>query len=231
MEPLAPEVLAALQHYSAPTLANAIELFDVRPRSAGFASGLVRCVYPDLPPMVGYAATAKMRAATPPRPEKRVPPHVLWQHILSLPAPRVVVIQDLDDPPAVGSYWGEVNANVHKALGCVGVATDGGVRDLDEVAALGGFQFFAREVIVSHAYVHLVEVGGRVTVGGLDVRPGDLLHGDKHGVLNIPQSLAADLPAAVERIEARERAIITLCQSPEFGVERLRELFERPVRT
>ena len=104
---------------------------------------------------------------------------------MKVPAPRVVVVEDLDEPSGVGSLWGEVNANMHKAMGCVGVVTNGSVRDLDEVEPLG-FHFFAQHVRVSHSYVHIVEVGTPVRIGGLTVRPGDLLHGDKHGVTNIP---------------------------------------------
>ena len=103
--------------------------------------------------------------------------------------------------------------------------TNGGVRDLDEVRALG-FQLFAGAVMVSHAYVHLVEVGQPVAVGGLTVRPGDLLHGDQHGVVVIPRPIAGEIPRAADEIAARERAIIALCRSPDFSLERLSALFD-----
>src|SRR5215210_5324916 len=157
--------------------------------------GSIRAIFPQMPPAVGYAVTATIRAAQPPGPNVRVSVKDLYDHILSVPAPRIVVVQDLDEPPCVGSLWGEVNGNIHRALGCVAVVTDGGVRDLDEVEALG-LPLFAREVIVSHAYVHLVEVGTPVMVGGLEVRPGDLLHADKHGVINIPHDVADRIPEA-----------------------------------
>jgi 4-hydroxy-4-methyl-2-oxoglutarate aldolase len=101
----------------------------------------------------------------------------------------VIVVEDLDEPSGLGSLWGEVNANMHKAMGCVGCVTNGSVRDLDEVEPLG-FHFFASHIAVSHAYVHIVEVGTPVRIGGLTVRPGDLLQGDRHGVINIPLDLA-----------------------------------------
>lgn len=215
-----PDVLAALRRYNAPTIANAIELFDVVPRNQGFMDASVKSIFPAMPPFAGYAVTATIRAAQPPGPEVRTSVTDLYQHILSVPAPRVIVVQDLDDPKATGSLWGEVNGNIHKALGCVAVVTDGGVRDLDEVEALG-LPLFASAVIVSHAYVHLVDVGVPVTVGGLTVQPGDLLHGDKHGVIRVPHEVAARIPDAVEALERYERGIIEVCRSPDFSVDKL----------
>ncbi|GBD17268.1 4-hydroxy-4-methyl-2-oxoglutarate aldolase/4-carboxy-4-hydroxy-2-oxoadipate aldolase [bacterium HR26] len=221
--PLSPAVLRALQTLNTPTVANAIETFNIRPRNQGFMDASVRCMLPGLGVMVGYAVTAKIRAAEPPAPGTAVPRRRMWEYILSIPEPRVVVIQDLDDPP-VGSFWGEVNANIHRALGCVGTVTNGGVRDLDEVEQLG-FHLFASQVHVSHAYVHVVEIGTPVEVGGLTVHPGDLLHGDKHGVIQIPLEIAPELFRAAKEVEARERRIIEVCQSPDFSIEKLSELY------
>ncbi len=223
VQPLDPAVLKSLHMLSTPTVANAIETFDVRPRNVGFMSPEIACILPDLGRMVGYACTAKIRAARRPEPGEAVPRRAMWEHILSIPEPRVVVIQDLDDEP-IGSFWGEVNANIHRALGCVGTVTNGGVRDLEEVGDLG-FHLFASRVLVSHAYVHVVEVGTPVEVGGLTVRPGDLLHGDQHGVIEIPREIAPELFAAAKRVEERERRIIELCQSAEFSLDRLSELY------
>lgn len=222
-QPLRPEILRALQTLNTPTVANAIETFDIRPRSTGFMSSEVRCALPNLGVMVGYAATAKIRATLKPEPGTAINRRVMWEHILAMPEPRVVVIQDLDEAP-MGSFWGEVNANIHRALGCVGTVTNGGVRDLDEVEALG-FHLFASHIQVSHAYVHVVEVGTPVEVGGLVVNPGDLLHGDKHGITNIPLDVAGDVFNAAKSVEARERKIIDLCQSPDFSIDKLSELY------
>ncbi len=223
MEPLPDSVLEELRAWNTPSVANAVELFDVRPRNEGFASGAIKCIFPHFPVVVGYAVTATIRANDRPPQDARARTLALYDHVLSLPAPRVVVIKDLDDPPAVGSFWGEVNGNTFKAHGCIGVVTDGGVRDLDEVEALG-FQYFAREVIVSHAYVHVVEVGIPVEIGGLTIRPGDLIHADKHGVMTVPREIAHLVPEAARRIEERERALIDYCKSPQFTSEGLREL-------
>ncbi len=217
--PLEPSILDALRRYDTPTMSNAIETFDIRPRDAGFASIEIRCMFPELPPMVGYAATATIRARGK-GPDDQSP---LWGHVLSVPGPRVVVVQDLDDPPAHGSLWGEVNANVFTALGCLGVVTDGCVRDLGEARAMG-FHFFARGAGVSHAYVRVEEAGVPVRIGGLDIRPGDLLHADQHGVLLVPIEIAGELPAAADRVIAREQDFIRWLRSPDFDPAKLAEM-------
>ena len=223
--PLSPAILEELRRLSSPTVANAIETFNFRPRSEGFMRSGIRCLFPDQPPLVGYAATARIMALRPPDPAHRIHPERWWDYLLTLPAPRVVVMQDLDRP-CIGAFWGEVQANIHRALGCAGVITDGGVRDLVEVAALG-FAFFAAEVQVSHAYVHLVDFGGPVTVGGLLVRPGDLLHGDRHGVVQVPLDLAARVPEGATAVERQEREIIAACQAPDFTADRLKTTWRR----
>ncbi len=213
------ELRRELVLFSTPSISNGVETFEVRPRDEGFADGSIRCQFPQLGPMVGYAATARIRAARKGEGEG-VRSSELWSHVMSVPEPRIVVVEDIDDPSGVGSLWGEVNANVFRAFGCAGVVTNGGVRDLPEMEALG-FHAFAATVCVSHAYVRVIEVAQPVNVGNLEVRPGDLLHGDRHGVVNIPISIAADLPGAVRAIEAAEREKIAFCQSPEFSFEGL----------
>ncbi len=226
MEPLEPAVLDRLRAFNTPTVANAIEVFDVRPRNEGFMRPEIRCIFPRLGVMVGYAVTVKIRSMTPGAKGATIPPSVHWQDVMKVPSPRVVVVEDLDDPPGLGSLWGEVNANIHRALGCVGAVTNGCVRDLDEVEPLG-FHFFAGYVAVSHAYVHIVEVGTPARVGGLTVRPGDLLHGDRHGVTTIPLDLAARIPEGVKVVDTMERQIINYSQSPDFTVEGLTALWNR----
>ena len=213
------EVLEALRRYDTPTLANAIEEFDVRPRDEGFANIDVRCMFPELGVMVGYAATATIRA----RGRAQGDQAALWSHVRSCPAPRVVVVQDLDEPPAHGALWGEVNASVFQALGCVGAVTDGSVRDLDEVRGIG-FHFFARGAGVSHAYVRIESVGEPVRVGGLVIAPGDLIHADQHGVLLVPHEIAAELPAAADRVIEREQTFLLWVRSADFDPEKLAEM-------
>ena len=223
-EPLSQQELNALRQITTPTVANAIETFDMRPRNEGFADASIRCILPELGAMAGYAVTAKIAARE--RPQGALRPWEMWEAMAKVPKPYVVVIEDLDYPTPIGSYWGEVNGSIYQGLGAAGVVTNGGVRDLPEVRATG-FHFFASCVLVSHAYVHLVEVGGPVTVGGLTVQPGDLLHGDEHGVISIPHEIARELPKAAAEVEARERGIIEYARSPEVSAEGLRKLFER----
>jgi len=204
-------------------VANAIETFDVMPRSQGFMRPAVRSIFPGLGNMIGYAVTGVISAKTPPTSHMRIPRSEWVDYVLSVPEPRVIMLQDLDYPDVLGSFWGEVQSNVHQALGCVGTVTDGGVRDLDEMREAGFFAF-ATEVLVSHAYVHIVEYGVPVTIGGLTVSPGDIVMGDQHGVLTVPKDIAADIPKAVEEVEKGERRIIDFCRSSSFTPEGLKEL-------
>jgi 4-hydroxy-4-methyl-2-oxoglutarate aldolase len=206
----------ALQRFDSPTLSNAIETFDARPRDEGYMSMEIRCLFPDLGPMVGYAATGTIRA------KHRVhgDQTALYRHVRDVAMPRVVVVQDLDDPPGHGSLWGEVNATIFGALGCTGCVTNGCVRDLKEARAMG-FHFFAAGPGVSHAYVRVESAGEPVTVGGLRVSPGDLIHADQHGVLLIPIEIAGELPAAAERVIAAEQNLLSWVRSPEFNADEL----------
>jgi regulator of RNase E activity RraA len=219
-------VIDALRKVSSPSVANAIETFNVRPRNQGNVSSEIRALFPELGPMVGYAVTALIRAEPAPLQNHRASTFAWWDHVLSIPAPRVIVVHDLDEPRGQGAQWGEVQANIHRALGCLGVVTDGSVRDLDEVRALG-FQFAAAHVSVSHAYVHMVDFGLPVKVGGLWVKPGDLIHCDQHGAVTIPPEIAERVPEAVTRVEADERQIIGLCQSAKFSVDDLKALYKQ----
>ncbi|MGE3960331.1 MAG: RraA family protein [Dehalococcoidia bacterium] len=213
--PLTAEQLAAIARWPTPAIANAIETFSVRSRNTGFMSSEIVGRFPELGVSVGYAVTAKIRASIPPADDPETVDRDAWvEHILSVQGPRFVVMQEMDQP-AVGSYWGEVNATRHLAMGCVGIITDGGVRDLDEMRGMG-FNALSKSVLVSHAYTHLVEVGGPVTVGGLTVHPGDLLAGDQHGVINIPHGIAPEVAAAAQRVEDEERTIIEFYRSPNY---------------
>lgn len=202
-------------------MSNAVETFNVRSWDTGFMSWEIRSIFPDMPPMVGYAATCTMRARGVHEPQQDQ--SELWQHVLAQPGPRVMCVQDYDDPPGHGAMWGEVMSTIFKALGCLGVVTDGCVRDLKEVREMD-FNFFARSACVSHAYVRVEEIGVPVTIGGVTVKPGDLLHADRHGVLLVPQEIAAQLPAAADRIIEREQTLIKWVRSADFSAEKLAEM-------
>ena len=198
----------------------------MRGREEGFADQSVRCVFPDLGVMVGHAATVRIRTASRPPPGGIETTFRYWKSLLTVPPPRVVVVQDVDDPPGLGAFWGEVNASIHGALGCVGAVTNGSVRDLDEVRA-AGFHLFAGGVSVAHAYNHVVDFGTKVRVGGLTISPGDIIHADKHGVLLVPADVAHRVPEAAALISDRERDVIELTRSKGFDLDELRARVQR----
>ena len=219
--------LDALKKFDAPTISNAIESFKIRPQSEGFMSPQIKCMFPDMPPLAGYAVTAKIHADKPAGIGRTyLSRDEWWDYIESIAEPRVLVIEDLDEPKGLGAFWGEVQANIHKALGCAGCITDGAVRDLPPVKELG-FHFFAGCVSVSHAYANLVEIGTTVTVGGLTVKPGDLLFGDMHGVVQIPLDIAGEVASAAEAIMKWEEPILKHCKSKKFNKETLKNLVNR----
>lgn len=218
---LTPEQMENLGRLGASTLANAIERFHTRLHNEGFIDDSVHCLFPRLKPMVGYAATVKIRGSAPPTAAGPYPDRTdWWDYIVSLPAPRVVVVQDAATKAGLGSLLGAVHVNILRALGCVGAITNGAVRDLPEAEKLG-FHLFAGNLSVSHAYVHVVEFGTPVEIGGLKIHSGDLLHGDLHGVQSIPLDLAAKIPAVAAGILAEEQELISLCQSKDFSIEKL----------
>jgi regulator of RNase E activity RraA len=220
------EQIEALRRLDACTLANAIETFHERLRNEGFVDSSVRCLFPQLHPMVGYAATVKIRGSAPPTADGSYAPRTdWWDYIVSLPTPRVVVVQDASSRPGLGSLVGAVHMNILRALHCAGLVTNGAVRDIP-AAQSAGFHYFAGCVSVSHAYTHIVEIGKPVEIGGLKIQPGDLLHGDLHGVQSIPLDIAAEIPSSAARIAAREQAIIAFCRSAGFSLEKLREMVQ-----
>jgi regulator of RNase E activity RraA len=213
--------LDKLRGFDTCTISNAIERLDLRLRNEGFVSGAVRCLFPNLPPMVGYAATGRIRTATPPMTHRCYYDRMdWWSYVRALPEPRIMVLQDVDPSPGVGAFVGEIHTAIGLALGCVGCVTNGAVRDLPAVEA-AGFHLFAGSVAVSHSYAHIIEFGEPVEIGGLRIAPGDLLHGDRHGVLTIPLEIAAQVPVEASKILAEERQLIELCGSAQFSLDEL----------
>jgi 4-hydroxy-4-methyl-2-oxoglutarate aldolase len=221
------ELLHQLRRLDACTLANAIETFDSRLRNEGFVDHTVRSLFPELAPMVGYAATVKIRGSVPPTVNSAYPDRTDWlDYIASLPTPRVVVIQDTATQPGLCSLVGEVHMSILRALHCEGVVTNGAVRDIT-AARSAAFPCFAGSVSVSHGYVHIVDFGHPVKIGGLEIKSGDLLHGDLHGVQSIPLALARLIPEVAARITAREQTLIALCRSADFTLDKLRAFLAR----
>ncbi|HHZ67766.1 MAG TPA: RraA family protein [Alphaproteobacteria bacterium] len=213
--------LAALRALDTPTVCNALEICLPERRSFGFTTRHLHCVRPELPPMVGYAKTVTIRALRPSadgpdiQRKKRV---AYYNYVATSPGPTISVVQDLDDGQAgFGCFWGEVNSNVHKTLGCLGTITNGGVRDLSEFA--DGFQALAGSVTPSHANVHVVDVGGEVNVVGMIVKSGDLVHADMHGAVVIPHEVANDVPDAAALMMRREAVVLAAAKATGATVE------------
>jgi 4-hydroxy-4-methyl-2-oxoglutarate aldolase len=218
---LTPEQIDAFLSLSTCDVANAIETFDVRLRNEGFLGSGVRAILSRQKPVVGYAVTLKIRCSSPPPVGHPYLEHTdWWNQILKFPAPRIVVIEDVDPETGLGALIGEVHANILKAHGCAGIVTNGAVRDLPALENLG-FAAFAGRMAVSHAYAHLVEIGTPVEIAGLKIEAGDLLHGDCHGVISIPKTIATEIPAVAARIAAREKELISLCKAGS-DIEQLR---------
>ena len=223
-------LLAALRQIDTCTVCNAIETFGVRLRNTGYADSSVRCFFPDLGPMVGYATTARLRSGDPRIDGKNYHDRTeWWSEILRIPAPRIVVLEDMDRKPGTGAFIGDVHAAIIKSLGCVGYVTNGAVRELPSIHEMG-IHLFAGESAVSHAYAHIFDLGATINVGGLLVRPGDLLHGDRHGVLTIPKEIAAEVPEAAARLSASEKRILDFCSSPDFSLEKLATMLRQESR-
>ncbi|MHB2166803.1 RraA family protein [Alsobacter sp. R-9] len=228
-EPLPRSVLDALGRYDTPTICNALELVVPERRLTGYTVRPLVCPFPDLPPIVGYARTATIRATTASargKQEERALRLSYYDYVGSGAGPRISVIQDLDGEQAgFGAFWGEVHSAVHKALGCLGVVTDGSIRDIPQWAE--GFQALAGMIGPSHAHVHLAGFGEPVKVAGMTVRSGDLVHADRHGAVVIPVDVAAKVPAAADLCARREEPILAVARSRDFSLEKLRDALSR----
>jgi len=212
VSPIPAADLEMLRKYDTPTICNVIELFDVQARTAGYMDSRIQACYPKLPPMVGFAATATFRSAAPPRTGDVYAG--LGQQIESfarLPGPPIVVFQDLDDP-TVAATFGEIMCTTYQTFGAVGLVTSGAGRDLDQVEALG-FPCFTAGTIPAHGYCQIVQLDIPVSVGGVMVYPGDLLHGDRNGVTTIPNKLAAAVAAGCEEFMAAESIVLDALRS------------------
>ena len=219
-----PEDLSPLAALDTPTVCNALEIVMGSRRDTGFTRHTMIARPGTVKPFVGRAVTATIRATERPGagsdPERRLN---YYRHACQPGA--VVVIEDLDDPPGLGAFWGEVHCAVHAALGVRGVVTNGSVRDLEQLDPR--LPILAGHVTPSHAFVDLEEIGGTVNVFGMQVSPGDLIHADPHGAVVIPDSAAADIPAAAELMVRREKQVLDATKREDFSVDKLAEALKR----
>ena len=229
---LSADTLKKLRQYDTPTICNLIELFDVRPRNTGFMDSRIRACFPDLPPMVGFAATAAFRSDAPPMGGDAYGDLVDQVEALGqLPGPAVMVFEDLDNPP-VGATFGEVMCSVYQGFGSVGLVTSGGGRDLLQVKALD-YPVFTSSTICAHAYCHILHLGLPVRVGGLTVRPGELLHGDANGVTSVPIEIASEVADLAGPFIEAEKILIDYVRGPgpktPIGLAKRRDEFQAAI--
>jgi regulator of RNase E activity RraA len=220
--------LAALAALDTPTLCNALEQVLPPAQAGGYTCRPLFCGFPDQPAIVGYARTATIRARVPPtgtRAEVRARRDAWYRHVDAGPKPSIVLIEDLDGADACyGAFWGEVQSAIHRGLGALGVITNGAVRDVPQWAP--GFQFLAGSLAPSHAYANLVAFGGEVSVAGMRVRDGDLVHADRHGAVVIPPEAVPGLVAAAARVGEREARILAVARAPGCTADALIRTFD-----
>ena len=218
MKILSKEQLDALRSIDTPTICNAIERFRVRSHVSGFTGMDIRCLFPELDVTVGYAVTVTVDSTTP---DERRDNNVWIEWVRAMeraPKPCFLVFQDVGLNPEKSAHMGEMMASLARRLGCVGLLTNGGVRDILEVQALG-FQYFAAGIVPSHGNPRLLQVNMPVTIDGLRIEPGDLLHGDLNGVVKIPEEISAQTAEMAVQIRQEEAEMLAFINGPEFTVD------------
>jgi regulator of RNase E activity RraA len=226
---ITPDLLKSLTGLDTPTVCNAIEILAPERRGIGFTTEPLLCLYPSLKPIVGFARTATFRSVQPQSlsaeasRERRM---AYYRYIAEGGLrPSVCLIQDIDGARAgFGAFWGEVNSYIHQGLGCLGVITDGSVRDVDTNAA--GFQMLCRSTVPSHAHFHIVDFGGTVNIAGMNADHGDLIHADRHGAVVIPNAIAGKIVATAALLARREAVIIAAAKEPGFDFAQLSKAFK-----
>lgn len=212
--------LEKLRQWDTPTICNGLELIVPERRAIGFTVEPMAVLHPDAAPIVGLARTGTVRAKEPPR--GAVANRLDWyDYVAKASLPTIVVLQDLDDRPGYGAFWGEVNTTVHMKLGAKGCVTNGSFRDLS--ASAKGFQILGGRVGPSHAHIHVVDFGGPVNIFGMQAAHDDVIHADCHGVVVVPEECVTKHPAAIDLVTRREKVILDLCASSDFTPAKLRE--------
>ncbi len=216
--------LQALRGFDTPTICNALEIVVPERRAIGFTVEPMVCIDPKADPIIGLARTGTIRSREVPR--SKTADRIEWyDYVADADMPTIVVLQDIDDRIGYGAYWGEVQSNIHKALGALGCVTNGSFRDLTAWAP--GFQMVGGRVGPSHAHVHLVDFAKPVNVFGMQAAHDDIIHADYHGAVVIPAEAVRQLPAAIDLIARREKVILDIARAPDFTPAKLREALKR----
>lgn len=214
---LSPEWLRLLRSVDTPTVCNAIETAQGKRGFQGYTRGTMLCSAPADPPIIGFAVTAKIAALVPSTEAAdviRARRMAYYRAMANGPQPAIAVVEDSDFPACVGAFWGEVNTTVHKGFGMAGALTNGVMRDLGDIAA--GFPVIAGSIGPSHAFVRVTDLCTPVTIFGLTVAPGDLIHADRHGAVCIPPELISCLPDAIAKMQQTEAVILNAARAPGF---------------
>ena len=214
--------LDAIAAFDTPTICNALELIAPERRGHGFTTEHLHALDAELPPIVGFARTATMRAAFPSGEAADVAAAKradYYRYVAQAPQPAIIIIQDLDPEPGIGAFWGEVNTHIHRGLGLKGCITNGSFRDIPDSAK--GFQILGGKVGPSHAHVHVVDFGGQVNVAGLVARHDDVIHADRHGAVMVPRDAVRKIPEVVALLQRREKVILDAAKAPGFNIDKL----------
>ncbi len=220
--------IEALRNIDTPTICNLIEMAAPERRGYGYTVEHLHCIFPEMKPIVGYAKTATMRAKQPSKFTAREYLQIrnnYFDYLNEGDLPKVSIVQDVDERPGYGAFWGEVFTAVHKALGCVGAVTNGSVRDLDMIA--DDFQLLAGVIAPSHAFVHAVDWGCEVNVHGMVVQDGDLIHADRHGAVVVPTDAVSDIIDQLDLMVRREKVILDVARGLDFSVEKLKSAWKK----
>jgi regulator of RNase E activity RraA len=216
--------LETLKRWDTPTICNGLEIVAPERRAIGFTIEPMIAADRKLPPIVGLARTALIRSKE--RPRGPIPAREEWyDYVAAGDLPTIALIQDIDDRPGFGAFWGEVQSTVHLALGCLGCVTNGSFRDLDMLAP--GFQIVGGGVVPSHAHVHLVDMRCEVNILGMAATHDDVIHADFHGAVVIPAEAVRKLPEAIALVARREKAILDMARAPGFTAAKMREALKR----
>ena len=218
------EIFSHLRQFDTPTISNALEIARGSREITGFTQRSFLTASSRLPAIVGFARTAKIRCSTPYDPAQRRRNQIAYYDYVSKgEKPSLAIIQDIDERPGLGAFWGEVNTHIHWGLGCAGTVTNGSMRDLD--AMHPEFQCLAGSLSPSHAWVQVVEFGKTVDVFGMSVNPDDIVHADQHGAVVIPPRYLEHLPAAIDLMARREKVLLDAAKRPDFSMSVLKEAF------
>jgi regulator of RNase E activity RraA len=217
------EEMDFLKSIDTPTVCNLIEIVAPQRRGAYYTVKHLHCPFPDLPPMVGFAKTVTIKA------RDAIPLDASYaqrrldylDYVAAEPRPSIMLIEDLDgEHVGYGAFWGEVQSNVHKGLGCLGTVTNGSIRDIPQIP--DNFQMLAGSIGPSHAYVHVVELGCPVNIHGMAAESGDLIHADRHGAVVVPQEKILEMKAALDGLVKREARIIEAARTPGVTADKIK---------